>query len=70
MASSSARPSASASSYRLRHPIPQHGRSRQKTGAEIVYVEVPGGSHVGVAAPAFAAMLDFFARQQKRAEHP
>jgi predicted peptidase len=42
----------------------------KKAGADIVYVEVPGGSHVGVAAPAFAAMLDFFARQQKRAEHP
>jgi len=27
---------------------------------------VPGGSHTGVAAPAFASMLDFFARQQKR----
>jgi predicted peptidase len=40
----------------------------KKAGAEIVYVEVPGGSHVGVAAPAFASMLDFFARQQKRAE--
>jgi poly(3-hydroxybutyrate) depolymerase len=40
----------------------------KKAGAEIVYVEVPGGSHVGVAAPAFASMLDFFARQ-KRAEH-
>jgi predicted peptidase len=42
----------------------------KKAGADIVYVEVPGGSHVGVAAPAFAAMPDFFARQQKRAEHP
>ena len=41
----------------------------KKAGADIVYVEVPGGSHVGVAAPTFAAMLDFFARQQKRAEH-
>jgi dipeptidyl aminopeptidase/acylaminoacyl peptidase len=40
----------------------------KKAGAEIVYVEVPGGSHVSVAAPAFGAMLDFFARQ-KRAEH-
>jgi len=38
----------------------------KKAGAEIVYVEVPGGSHTGVAAPAFASMLDFFARQQKR----
>ena len=37
----------------------------KKAGAEIVYVEVPGGSHTSVAAPAFAAMLDFFARQQK-----
>jgi poly(3-hydroxybutyrate) depolymerase len=41
----------------------------KKAGSDIVYVEVPGGSHVSVAAPAFAAMLDFFARQQKRAEH-
>ena len=39
----------------------------RKAGAEIVYVEVAGGSHVSVAAPAFGAMLDFFARQ-KRAE--
>ena len=39
----------------------------KKAGAEIVYVEVPGGSHVSVAAPAFPAMLDFFARQQKHA---
>ena len=39
----------------------------KKGGAEIVYVEVPGGSHVSVAAPAFAAMLDFFARHQKHA---
>ena len=41
----------------------------KKAGAHIVYVEVPGGSHVGVAAPAFAAMLDFFAKQRKLAEH-
>ncbi len=41
----------------------------KKAGAEIVYVEVPGGSHVGVAAPAFAAMLDFFAQQKKSGEH-
>jgi predicted peptidase len=34
----------------------------RKGGGEIMYVEVPGGSHVSVAAPAFAAMLDFFAR--------
>jgi poly(3-hydroxybutyrate) depolymerase len=40
----------------------------KKAGADIVYVEVPGGSHTSVAAPAFGAMLDFFARQRKRAE--
>jgi predicted esterase len=40
----------------------------KKAGAEIVYVEVPGGSHVGVAAPAFAGMFDFFAKQKKGAE--
>jgi predicted esterase len=40
----------------------------KKAGAEIVYVEVPGGSHVSVAAPAFAPMLDFFARQQRHAK--
>ncbi|HXA49932.1 MAG TPA: PHB depolymerase family esterase [Candidatus Acidoferrum sp.] len=39
----------------------------KKAGAEIVYVEVPGGSHVGVAAPAFAGMLEFFAKQHKAA---
>jgi hypothetical protein len=39
----------------------------KKAGAEIVYVEVPGGSHVGVAAPAFAPMLEFFAKQKKSA---
>jgi pimeloyl-ACP methyl ester carboxylesterase len=38
----------------------------RKAGAEIVYVEVPGGSHTSVAAPAFGPMLDFFAKQQKR----
>jgi hypothetical protein len=31
----------------------------------IVYIEVPGGSHTSVAAPNFAPMLDFFARQQR-----
>jgi predicted esterase len=39
----------------------------KKAGAEIVYVEVPGGSHTSVAAPAFAPMLDFFAKQRKTA---
>jgi poly(3-hydroxybutyrate) depolymerase len=37
----------------------------KNAGAEIVYVEVPGGSHTSVAAPAFAPMLDFFAKQRK-----
>jgi poly(3-hydroxybutyrate) depolymerase len=39
----------------------------KKAGTEIVYVEVPGGTHVSVAAPAFAGMLDFFAKQKKGA---
>ncbi len=39
----------------------------KKAGTDIVYVEVPGGTHVGVAAPAFAGMLDFFAQQKKGA---
>jgi predicted peptidase len=34
-------------------------------GISITYVEVPGGSHVSVAEPAFGAMLDFFAKQQQ-----
>ena len=33
--------------------------------APITYVEVPGGSHGGVAEPAFAPMLDFFAKQSR-----
>jgi poly(3-hydroxybutyrate) depolymerase len=37
----------------------------KKAGAEIVYTEIPGGSHTNVAAPAFAPMLDFFAKHQK-----
>jgi predicted esterase len=37
----------------------------KKAGATIVYVEVPGGSHVSVAAPQFGPMLDFFAKQAK-----
>ncbi len=41
----------------------------KKAGTEIVYVEVPGGSHVGVAAPAFAGMLDFFAKQKQPTPH-
>jgi dipeptidyl aminopeptidase/acylaminoacyl peptidase len=37
----------------------------KKAGANITYVEVPGGSHVSVAEPSFAPMLDFFAKQQR-----
>jgi predicted esterase len=37
----------------------------KKAGAPITYVEVPGGSHVGVAQPAFAPMFDFFAKQAR-----
>ncbi len=37
----------------------------KKLGAPIVYVEVPGGSHISVAEPAFAPMFDFFAKQAK-----
>jgi predicted esterase len=39
----------------------------KKAGIEVVYVEVPGGSHVSVAAPQFGPMLDFFAKQAKGA---
>jgi predicted esterase len=39
----------------------------KKAGAPIVYVEVPGGSHVGVAQPAFAPMMEFFKKQAKAA---
>jgi predicted peptidase len=37
----------------------------KKVGAPITYVEVPGGSHVSVAEPNFAPMLEFFAKQQR-----
>jgi predicted esterase len=37
----------------------------RKAGANIVYVEVPGGTHVSVAPPAFAPMFDFFAKQHR-----
>jgi predicted esterase len=42
----------------------------KKAGANIVYVEVPGGSHMSVAAPQFGPMLDFFARQRKELPEP
>ncbi len=37
----------------------------KKVGAPITYNEVPGGSHVSVAQPAFAPMFDFFAKQAR-----
>jgi predicted peptidase len=37
----------------------------RKLNAPITYIEVPGGSHISVAAPAFAPMMDFFAKQAK-----
>ncbi len=40
----------------------------KRTGANIVYVEIPGGSHVNVAAPLFGPMLDFFAKQSKNGQ--
>ena len=42
----------------------------KKIGAKITYVEVPGGSHVSVAEPSFAPMLDFFAKQQQADSSP
>ncbi len=38
----------------------------KKLEAPITYVEVPGGSHVSVAEPSFAPMLDFFAKQARK----
>jgi len=37
----------------------------KKAGADITYIEVPGGSHVSVAEPSFAPMLDFFSKHVK-----
>jgi predicted esterase len=37
----------------------------KKAGVPITYVEIPGGSHVSVAEPNFAPMLDFFAKQRR-----
>jgi predicted esterase len=39
----------------------------KKAGANIVFVEVPGGSHMSVVAPQFGPMLEFFAKQKKSA---
>jgi hypothetical protein len=37
----------------------------KKAGADITYEEVPGGSHVGVAAPAFPRIIDLFLAHSK-----
>ena len=37
----------------------------KKAGAEVKYVEVPGGNHVNVVVPHFAAMFEFFDRYIK-----
>ena len=37
----------------------------KKAGTNIVYVEVPGGNHMSVAAPQIGPMFDFFAKQAK-----
>src|SRR5260370_1446827 len=37
----------------------------RKAGAKIVYVEVPGGSHIDIVVPQFGPMLDFFASQSR-----
>jgi predicted esterase len=38
----------------------------KKAGADITYVEVPGGSHVGVAVPSFPKIIDFFQAHAKK----
>jgi len=40
----------------------------KQAGATIDYHEIPGGSHVSVAAPQFGPMLDFFVKQSKAGE--
>jgi predicted peptidase len=42
----------------------------KKLNAPITYVEVPDGSHGGVAEPNFAPMLDFFVKQVKPTAAP
>jgi predicted peptidase len=37
----------------------------KKAGAKVVYVEVPGGSHIDIVVPQLGPMLDFFATQAK-----
>jgi len=35
-------------------------------GADVLYTEVPGGSHTSVVEPNLAAMFDFFAAHKKQ----
>jgi dipeptidyl aminopeptidase/acylaminoacyl peptidase len=37
----------------------------KKAGANIVYVEVPGGNHTSIAVPNIGPMFDFFAKQAR-----
>ena len=37
----------------------------KKLGAEVKYIEVPGGNHVGVAAPTFKDVFDWFDAHRK-----
>jgi len=39
----------------------------KKQGVEHVYIEVPGGNHINVVAPNFAAVFDFFDKHRKKA---
>jgi len=37
----------------------------KQAGAKVVYIEVPGGSHVDIVVPQFGPTLDFFAAHSK-----
>jgi predicted esterase len=41
----------------------------KKQGVEIKYIEVPGGSHVDVAAPAFKDIFDWFDSHRRKTDH-
>jgi poly(3-hydroxybutyrate) depolymerase len=38
----------------------------EKLGVEHVYIEVPGGNHLNIVGPNFAAMFDFFDKQKRK----
>ena len=42
----------------------------KKLGAEVTYVEVPGGSHTDVVVPHLPAAFEFLARQKKAGPAP